>query len=418
MSIKQFLSSSSKSRTALVAVASFGLVALGWHLVRGSAAEAAPVHAGKAGKGGDGVMVESALASRADVPVYLNGLGTAQAFYTARITSRVDGQLESVAFTEGQLVHKGEVLARVDSRPFQAAYDQAVATREKDVAQLTNAKRDLERYQSLEPDHLASRQQIDTQKALVTQLEAQIQADAAAAENAKTQLSYTSITSPIEGNTGIRLVDPGNIVHATDANGIVVVTQVQPISVVFTLPEDMLAQVSSALSSGKVQVVALSRDDKTELDRGTLALVDNQIDPTTGTAKLKATFPNASRKLWPGEFVNARVLVRTEHGALTIPAAALQRGADGPFAYVVKPDSTVEVRKLQTDGENGDVAVVRAGLQDGERVVTSNQFRLQAGTRVKVATDRGTMSQAAEFARVTPRAFPRRSFSGRTQRRC
>src|SRR6185369_14615313 len=164
--------------------------------------------------------------------------------------------------------------------------------------------------QTLEPDHLASRQQIDTQKALVTQLEAQIQADAAAAENAKTQLSYASITSPIDGNTGIRLVDPGNIVHAADANGIVVVTQVQPISVIFTLPEDALSQVSGALSGGKVQVVALSRDGKTELDRGTLALVDNQIDPTTGTARLKATFPNANRKLWPGEFVNARVLVR------------------------------------------------------------------------------------------------------------
>jgi multidrug efflux system membrane fusion protein len=407
VSIKQFLSSSSKRRMALLAVASFCLVALGWHLVRGSPAEAAPAHSGKGGQGGDGVMVESALAHRADVPVYLNGLGAAQAFYTARITSRVDGQLESVAFTEGQLVHKGEVLARLDARPFQAAYDQAVATREKDVAQLTNAKRDLERYQSLEPEHLASRQQIDTQKALVTQLEAQIQADAAAAESAKTQLSYTSITSPIDGNTGIRLVDPGNIVHASDANGIVVVTQVQPISVVFTLPEDVLAQVSGALASGKVQVVALSRDDKTELDRGTLALVDNQIDPTSGTAKLKATFPNANRRLWPGEFVNARVLVRTEQGALTIPAAALQRGADGPFTYVVKPDSTVEVRKLQTDGENGDVAVVRAGLQDGERVVTSNQFRLQAGTHVKVASDggtpaRGTMAQAAEFARATP----------------
>src|SRR5262249_23808221 len=244
-------------------------------------------------------------------------------------------------------VHKGEVLARIDPRPYQAAFDQAAATREKDVAQLANAKRDLDRYLSLEPQHLASRQQIDTQKALVTQLEAQIQADAAAVENAKTQLSYTNITSPIDGNTGIRLVDPGNIVHAADANGIVVVTQVQPISVLFTLPEDALSQVSSALAAGKVQVVALSRDDKTELDRGTLALIDNQIDQTTGTAKLKATFPNASRKLWPGEFVNARVLVRTEHGALTIPAAALQRGADGPFTYVVKSDSTVEVRKLQ-----------------------------------------------------------------------
>ena len=401
MSIKPFLSSPSK--LALLAVASLGLVTLGWHLVRGAPAEAAPAHAkAEKGKGGGGVLVESAIAQRTDVPVYLSGLGNAQAFYTARITSRVDGQLQDIAFTEGQLVHKGEVLARVDPRPFQAAFDQASATREKDVAQLTNAKRDLERYQTLEPDHLASRQQIDTQKALVTQLEAQIQADAAAMESAKTQLSYTSITSPIDGNTGIRLVDPGNIVHASDATGIVVITQVQPISVVFTLPEDTLIQVSGALAAGKVQVVALSRDDKTELDRGTLALIDNQIDATTGTARLKATFPNASHKLWPGEFVNARVLVRTDRGALTIPAAALQRGADGPFTYVVKSDSTVEVRKLQTDGENGDVAVVRSGLADGERVVTSNQFRLEAGTRVKLATKPGTVAQASEFARATP----------------
>ena len=405
MSITQFLPSSGKSRWALLVVASFGLVALGWHLVRGSPAEAAPVHA-KEGKGGAGVVVQSALARRSDVPVYLNGLGTAQAFYTARITSRVDGQLESIAFTEGQLVHKGEVLARIDARPFQAAFDQASATREKDVAQLANAKRDLERYLTLEPDHLASRQQIDTQKALVTQLEAQIQADAAAAESAKTQLNYTSITSPIDGNTGIRLVDPGNTVHASDAGGIVVVTQVQPISVVFTLPEDTLSQVSGALTAGKVQVVALSRDGKTELDRGTLALIDNQIDPTTGTAKLKATFPNTARKLWPGEFVNARVLVRTEQGALTIPAAALQRGSDGPFAYVVKSDSTVEVRKLKTDGETGDLAVVRSGLADGERVVTSNQFRLEGGTHVKLATPvdtvAGTVAQISELARATP----------------
>jgi membrane fusion protein, multidrug efflux system len=403
MSIKPFLSSTSKSRLALLVVVSLGLVALGWHLVRGAPAEAAPAQTkeGK-GKGGDAVVVETAVAQRKDVPVYLSGLGNAQAFYTARITSRVDGQLQDIAFSEGQLVHKGEVLARVDPRPFQAAFDQASATREKDVAQLANAKRDLDRYLSLEPEHLASRQQIDTQKALVTQLEAQIQADAAAVENAKTQLSYTNITSPIDGNTGIRLVDPGNIVHASDATGIVVVTQVQPISVVFTLPEDTLSQVSASLAAGKVQVVALSRDDTTELDRGTLALIDNQIDQATGTAKLKATFPNASHKLWPGEFVNARVLVRTEHGALTIPSAALQRGPDGPFAYVVKSDNTVDVRKLQTDGENGDVAVVRSGLQDGERVVTSNQFRLQAGTHVKLMQKASAVAQASELARATP----------------
>ena len=407
MSILQIVSSGGNTRRALLGVASLAVVALGWHLVRGSPAVAAPAQ-GKEGRGGDSVVVESALARRADVPVYLDGLGTAQAFYTARITSRVDGQLQDIAFTEGQPVHKGDALARIDARPYQAAFDQASAARQKDIAQLANAKRDLDRYVSLEPQHLASQQQLDTQRALVTQLEAQIQADEAAVSSARTQLSYTSITSPIDGHTGIRLVDPGNIVRASDATGIVVVTQVQPISVVFTLPEEALGAVNTALTAGTVEVMALSRDGKAELDRGKLALIDNQIDPTTGTAKLKATFPNARRSLWPGEFVNARVLVRTERGAVTIPAAALQRGPSGPFAYVVKADSTVEVRNIQTDGENGDLAVVRSGIRDGERVVTSNQFKLQPGSHVKVLSNRGAVaqgsaaSQSNELARATP----------------
>jgi len=386
-------------RAVLIGATSLLFLGLGWHLVRGERAEAAPK--GKGRGGDDTVVVESAVATHADVPVYLEGLGSVQAFYTAKITSRVDGQLEDIAFVEGKPVHKGEVLARIDPRPYQAALDQAEATRQKDVAQLANARRDLDRYTSLEPSHLASRQQLDTQKALVTQLEAQIQADQAAVDNARTQLGYTSITSPIDGRTGIRMVDPGNIVRATDAGGIVVVTQVQPISVVFTLPEDSLASVSAALAAGRVEVAALSRDGKTELDRGTLALIDNEIDPTTGTARLKATFPNAKNTLWPGEFVNARVRVRTQYDALTIPSTALQRGANGPFAYVVKPDSTVEVRSLKTDGEEGDVTVVSAGLRDGERVVTSNQYRLQAGAKVKMQPNPGTVAQAAEFANAT-----------------
>jgi len=370
-------------RAALIGGTSLVMIGLGWHLVSGARAEAAPRgHGG----GDDAVIVESAVATHADVPVYLEGLGSVQAYYTAKITSRVDGQLQDIAFVEGKPVHKGEVLARIDPRPYRAALDQVEAARQKDIAQLTNARRDLDRYTSLEPSHLASRQQLDTQKALVTQLEAQIQADQAAVDNARTQLSYTSITSPIDGRTGIRMVDPGNIVRASDAGGIVIVTQVQPISVVFTLPEDSIGAVSTAIGSGSVEVAALSRDGKTELDRGTLALIDNQIDPTTGTARLKATFPNAHNTLWPGEFVNARVRVRTEKGALTIPSMALQRGANGPFAYVVKSDSTVEVRSLTTDGEEGGVAVIRSGLEDGERVVTSNQYRLQNGSKVRIKT--------------------------------
>jgi len=249
---------------------------------------------------------------------------------------------------KGQLVHKGEMLARIDPRPFPGGVRSGrCPTREKDVAQLANAKRDLDRYLSLEPDHLASRQQIDTQKALVTQLEAQIQADAAAGGEREDAVGLHQHHVADRRQHRHPARRSGQHRARDRAGGIVVVTQVQPISVVFTLPEEALSQVSGALAAGKVQVIALSRDDKTELDRGTLALVDNQIDTTTATAKLKATFPNARRKLWPGEFVNARVLVRMEHGALTIPAAALQRGADGPFTYVVKSDSTVEVRTLQ-----------------------------------------------------------------------
>ena len=368
-------------RTRLVMLGAAVLVValfLGRHWLPGTRAEAAPP------KGGDGsVVVQTAIAKRSDVPVYLEGLGAAQAFYTAKITARVDGQLEDIAFKEGQTVRKGDVLARIDPRQYQAALDQATAARQKDAAQLANARRDLERYHSLAPQNLLSKQQLDTAAALVEQLEAQLKADQAAIDNAKTQLDYTRITSPIDGRTGIRLVDPGNNIRATDATGIVVVTQVQPISVVFTLPEESVATVNGALAAGPVTVAALSRDGKTELDRGTLALIDNQIDQTTGTVKLKATFPNAKNALWPGEFVNARVLVKTQHSALTIPAAALQRGANGTFTYLVKADSTVEARPIKTDGEIGDVAVVHDGLADGDRVVTSNQYRLQPGAHVK-----------------------------------
>jgi membrane fusion protein, multidrug efflux system len=382
------------SRVILLGIALLALLAAGWHFARGNPAVAAPVHPD------DAVAVESALVQREDVPIYLEGLGTVQAYNTARITSRVDGQLEDLAFTEGQTVRKGEVLARIDSRPYQAAFDQAKATREKDVAQLANARRDLDRYLSLEPSHLASRQQIDTQKALVTQLEAQIQADQAAIDSARTQLAYTSIASPIDGRTGIRLVDAGNNVHAADATGIVVVTQVQPISVVFTLPEESVGSVARALAAGSVEAAAMSRDGQTELDRGALALIDNQIDQTTGTARLKATFPNARNTLWPGEFVNVRVRVRTEQGALTMPSTALLNGPTGPFAYVITGDSRVETHNLRTEGQVGDRTVVTSGLAEGDRIVTSNQFRLQSGSKVELTPRTAAAARVAQFVRA------------------
>lgn len=342
------------------------------------------------------IAVDTAAVAHSDVPIYLSGLGTVQAFYTVTVTARVDGELQTIAFTEGQTVHKGDLLAQIDPRPNRAAYDQALAAKAKDAAQLVNAKRDLERYTILQPQDLASKQTVDTQRAMVDQLNAQLQVDQAVIDNARTQLEYTRITSPIDGRTGIRLVDPGNIVHAAATTGIVVVTQVQPISVIFTLPEEDLAAVNTALAAGPVPVTTVSRDGATELDQGTLTLVDNEIDQPTGTAKLKATFANTRNTLWPGQFVNARVLVRTLHDALTVPTTAIQLGPDGPFTYVVKPDWTVEVRKLKVGDDSGGLTVVNAGLALNEHVVTSNQYRLQAGIRVRAAT--------AEAATRSPKA--------------
>jgi multidrug efflux system membrane fusion protein len=332
-----------------------------------------------------GVAVDTALTSRSDVPVYLEGLGNVQAFYTAKITARVDGQLQRVGFVEGQLVKKGDLLAQIDPRPLQAALDQATGMQAKDAAQLDSAKRDLERYTTLAPQSLISQQVLDTQRALVAQLQAQLQVDRGLIDNARTQLEYASITAPFSGRTGIRLVDPGNIVHASDTTGIVVVTQIQPISVMFTLPEDVVLQINQALGAGAVAVTALSRDDQTQLDNGTLTLVDNEIDPTTGTVRLKATFPNARNTLWPGQFVNVRVLMQSRHDVVTMPTAAVEHGPDGLFAYVVKADSTVEVRHIKTAEDNAGVTVVTDGLQSGERVVTSNQYRLQPGAKVRAA---------------------------------
>jgi membrane fusion protein, multidrug efflux system len=330
------------------------------------------------------VPVDAATVERRDLPGYLEGLGTVQAFYTVKVTARVDGQLDTVAFTEGETLKKGQLLAQIDPRPFQAALDQALAQRAKDDAQLTNTKADLDRYMLLAPQDLASKQTVDTQRAAVAQGAATLKGDDATIENARTQLSYTSIVAPINGRTGIRLVDPGNIVHASDTTGIVVMTQIQPISVVFTLPEDQVPQMTEALANGQLSVVALARDNGTVLDTGTVALLDNQIDQTTGTIRVKATFPNARQRLWPGEFVTARVLVKMHSQALTIPAAALQRGPDGMFAYVVQSDSTVSVRALKATLLDENTVIIDSGLKAGERVVTTNLYRLQPGALVHI----------------------------------
>lgn len=337
------------------------------------------------------IPVETALATRMNVPIYLQGLGTVQAFYTVKITPQVSGQLQKVGFVEGQMVNKGTLLAQIDPRTYQAALEQAVATKAKDAAQLANAERDLKRYRTLAPENLTSRQTLDTQQAQVAQIKAQLKADQAAIDSARTELDYTTIRSPIRGLTGIRMVDPGNIVHATDTTPIVVITQVQPISVIFTLPEGDLYEINSAMAKGPVSVVALAADasagDKVMLDRGTIDLIDNQIDQDTGTIRLKATFPNPHKTLWPGEFVTTRTLLKTEHDVLTIPSTALQRGPDGTFTYVVQPDDTVKAQPITVSDENGDTVVVNSGLASGARVVTSNQFRLQPGSRIEVIKD-------------------------------
>jgi multidrug efflux system membrane fusion protein len=330
------------------------------------------------------VPVTADLARKQDFPVFQLGLGQVQAFNTVTIHVRVDGALDKVAFTEGQDVKQGDLLAQIDPRPFQASLDQAAATKDKDAAQLANAQHDLDRYVTLAPQNFTSKQVLDTQRALVAQLTAQVKADQAAIDNAKVQLGYTTITAPISGRTGIRLIDQGNIVHATDTTGLVVLTQLRPISVIFTLSETLLPKVSKALAAGPLKVEAWSQDDSLKLGEGQVALIDNQIDPSTGTMKIKATFPNEALSLWPGQFVNARLLIETRQDGITIPVSAIQRGPNGTFAWVVKPDKSVEMRPIKIAYSTTDTALIDSGLAAGDTVVTGGQYRLVLGGKVDV----------------------------------
>jgi membrane fusion protein, multidrug efflux system len=341
---------------------------------------------GRRAKMGDGpVPVADAAARIADVPVFLNGVGTAKARNTVTVRAQVDGRILSINFKEGQEVKRGDVLARIDPATYQAQLDQAVAKKALDEAQLANAQRDLERYAKL-PDNVVAQKTIDTQRALVAQFTAQIKLDDAAIANAKAYLDYTTIVAPLDGRTGIRMVDEGNLVRGSDANaGIVMITEVRPISVVFTLPQQQLAQVNAALARGPVSVEAFDTDGKSVIDRGTLQVVDNQVDPTTGTVRMKAEFANANQQLWPGQFVNVRALADTLRNVVVIPTPAVQRGPNGAFAYVIQPDDRVSLRPLTVGLQNETIAVIPKGIDAMDRVVTTGFARLKDGSHVSVA---------------------------------
>jgi len=343
---------------------------------------------GQGGRGAGGadasrpIPVSVAPVQQRDIPVYLEGLGNVQAYYTVTIHSRVDGQLMQVHFREGQQVHQGDELATIDPRPYEVMVAQAEATKFKDQANLENAKRDLQRYADLYKQGVIAQQQYNTQQSTVAQQEGLVRADDAQIKNARLNLTYCHIRAPIDGRIGLRLVDPGNMVHASDANGLLVITQLQPISVLFTLPEDSLQVVSQHMKGARLEVQAWNRDDTQQVADGRLETIDNQIDPNTGTFRLKGVFDNRDNALYPNQFVNARLEVYTRQNAITIPAAAVQRGSQGTYAYVLKQDKTVESRPIKVVLTEGLVAVIDSGVNPGEQVVTDGQEKLQPGSRV------------------------------------
>jgi multidrug efflux system membrane fusion protein len=335
---------------------------------------------------GRAVPVSGVPARTGDLGVYISGLGTVTALNTVTVRSRVDGQLLRVQFREGQLIREGDLLAEIDPRPFQVQLMQAEGQKGKDEAMLANARVDLARYETLVKEDSIARQQLDTQAALVRQLEASVRSDQGTIESAKLNLVYCRITAPITGQTGLRLVDQGNIIHANDPNGLVVLTQLQPITVLFTVPADRLPQVLQQMrgSEAKLEVDAYDRDLKNKLATGTVLAVDNQIDSTTGTVKIKGLFSNEASTLYPNQFVNARLLVDTLKGATLIPAAAIQRSPQSTFVYAVKPDSTVDMRPVEVLLTEGDVSAIRKGVSPGEVVIIEGVDKLQPGTKVAV----------------------------------
>lgn len=375
------------------------IVSLGWWMLRKPKPVAAPAHRG--------IAVTSALARNADVPIWLTGIGTVQANNTVTVRPRVSGELDSIQFTEGQEVKAGDILARIDPRPYQATLDQALAQKAQDEARLANDRREFERVRGLVATNTESRQLLDERAASLAQSTALVQAAQANVDTAKLQLDFTTVRAPIAGRTGVRLLDAGNIVTASQSNGLVVLTQTRPITILFTLPQQNFLAIQRGITrSGDTPLtVEAVADDGAILARGKLSLIDNQIDASTGTLRLKATFPNDDQSLWPGQFINARILVETLKSALVVPAEAVQPGLDGSFVYVVKPDNTVEARPLQLGATVEGLTVITQGLSTGDRIVREGQNKLRPGSLValeKAAPAPATSGPALPATAATP----------------
>jgi len=369
-------------RTAIAAAMTLALTAIVMPRLIGTVAPSAEAQSPP--PPAPGVPVTAGIVATADVPVFLNAIGTVQAFNMVTIKSRVDGQIVKIAFAEGQDVKAGSPLIQIDPRPFQAALDQAMATKQKDEAQFVSAQADLTRWGELLATGAKSRQTYDQQKALVQQLQASIKADEAQIENARLNLGFADIRAPIDGRLGMRLVDAGNMVRATDAAGLVTISQLKPIFVSFTVPQENLHKIHEKQAGGDLTVHAFGSDNKTQLAEGRLTVIDNAIDQPTGTIRLKAAFANTDERLWPGEFVNVRLILSVRKGAPTVPAQTVQDGPTGQYAYVIKEDNTVERRPVEVAAVQDGLAVISKGLSPGDRVVVEGQYRLTNGARVKL----------------------------------
>jgi len=374
----------------LIIAAAIGILLVRGMMHRADAADKAPPAPA-------GIPVVTAMAAKQDMPIFLTGIGTVQAAQSVTVKVRVDGQLQKVAFTEGQDVKEGALLAQIDPAPYQALLDGAIAQKAKDQATLANALKDLERYKTLFAQDSIQQQTLDTQVSTVDQLKATLLTDQAAIDNARVQLAYTTIRSPVNGRTGLRLVDVGNIVHATDTTGLVVINQIDPIAVIFTLPEENVPRINQAIQSAgssPLQVQALARENGAALGAGHLLLVNNQIDTTTGTVQLKALFPNRSLTLWPGQYVNARLVLGMRKDATTVPESAVQRGQDGLYAYVVNADNIATVQPIRVAQTQDGKAIIDGGIVPGTRVVVAGQYKLRAGAKIAEA-EQSTAAPAA-----------------------